>query len=97
MRLPILCEGCKTELSGGLDTFGELGHELCFTCQINRMEDSFPRMEKSGKWVVKGFSEESLRRHRYNRATFLMKTGTLYRTVERILGQEKSEDEFQLG
>lgn len=29
-RLPLKCEVCEVELSGGLDTFGAVGEERCF-------------------------------------------------------------------
>lgn len=39
-RLPIICEVCGVELSGGLDTFGRVGQERCFRDQFETGNDS---------------------------------------------------------
>ena len=35
------CMICKTELSGGLDTYGDVGSEVCRECHLDLMPDAW--------------------------------------------------------
>lgn len=39
-RITLKCERCGIELSGGLDTFGDIGHELCQDCWYEWEEET---------------------------------------------------------
>lgn len=33
------CTGCKTELKGSIDTFGDVGEEFCLNCYLSIMSE----------------------------------------------------------
>lgn len=37
-RLPLICTSCQKSLTGGLDTFGDVGQEMCWDCYSSFME-----------------------------------------------------------
>ena len=56
----LACDGCGTPLSGGVDTFGEPGQQLCFGCfmspnntdgMVSRSEFLNTRKEQLNQWL----------------------------------------------
>lgn len=38
-RLPITCTVCEKSLTGGLDTFSDIQHSMCWDCHSSLMEE----------------------------------------------------------
>lgn len=43
IRTDIRCCCCETMLTGGIDTFGDIGQEMCATCWLGLIDDYEPR------------------------------------------------------
>lgn len=43
-RLPMVCTSCQKSLMGGLDTFGEVGQEMCWECHSSLADDALPTL-----------------------------------------------------
>lgn len=61
-RLPIICEVCGVELSGGLDTFSRVGQERCFRDRFetgnDSLVDAFERLDYGAMfWIDEDIRE----------------------------------------
>ena len=45
-RIPLSCMLCGKELSGNLDTYGDVRHEMCWDCHSSFIEEAYQRRQK---------------------------------------------------